>query len=111
MSLNERLIIGIDEEELFDKITTSFRAIFQPAELWLKETTPIRKSWEPILPPDAMLSLILIALYWKLCRTAVYGLRVSFHFGDSLATNMRLRSDTPKDPERNGLNHFPKLEH
>jgi hypothetical protein len=51
MSLNERLIIGIDEEELFDKITTSFRAIFQPAELWLKETTPIRKSWEPILPP------------------------------------------------------------
>lgn len=51
MSLNERLIIGIDEEELFDKITASFRAIFQPAELWLKETTPIRQSWEPIIPP------------------------------------------------------------
>jgi len=51
MSNKERLIIAVGEEELFDKITASFRAIFQPAELWLKETTPIRQSWEPILPP------------------------------------------------------------
>lgn len=65
MSFNERIIIGIDVKELFDKITTSFRAIFQPAELWLKETTPICQSWEPILRPDAMLSLIRIILYLR----------------------------------------------
>lgn len=110
MSNKERLIIAVGEEELFDKITASFRAIFQPAELWLKETTPIRQSWEPIIPPDDMSSPILIVLYWKLCRTEVYGLRVSFHFGDSLATNMRLRSGTPKDQGRYELNHFPRPE-
>lgn len=111
MSNKERLIIAVGEEELFDKITASFRTIFQPAELWLKETTPIRQSWEPIIPPDGMSSPILIVLYWRLCQTEVCGLRVSSRFGDSLATNMKLRSDTPKDPERFGLNHSPKPEH
>ncbi|EAW8032253.1 hypothetical protein S838_22925 [Salmonella enterica] len=51
MSYKERLIIAADEVALFDRITARFRTIFQPAELWLKETTPIRKSGEPVLPP------------------------------------------------------------
>ncbi|ENU2132941.1 hypothetical protein ACE60T_003201 [Salmonella enterica] len=51
MSYKERLIIAADEVALFDRITACFRTIFQPAELWLKETTPIRKSGEPVLPP------------------------------------------------------------